>query len=70
MPFGCPFTHGLAFRIIFCVSAEGDILPSFDSATAKMPDTVAQAGEVPLSISRARGPLIPEGNVGNQMGKD
>jgi hypothetical protein len=35
-----------------------------------MPDTVAQAGEVPLSMLTALGLAIAEGNVGNQTGKD
>jgi len=67
VPFGCPFTHGLAFFINFCCIARGDIWPSFDIATANTPDTDPQATEVPVFMAREAGLVIPEGNVDNQM---
>jgi hypothetical protein len=35
-----------------------------------MPATVAVAGEVPVIMLTSMVLLIPEGNVGNQIGKD
>ena len=70
MPAGCPFTAGIAFARKALYRSCGVIGPSLDSAIAKMPDTRAQAKEVPDWTRIALGSSIPEGNVSDRMEED
>jgi hypothetical protein len=70
VPAGCPFTTGMAFARKALYRSRGGIWPNVDSAIAKMPDTRAQAKEVPDLTRIAFGSSVPGGNVSDRMEED